>query len=1184
VEDNGCPFCNYGSDRIVFQHGLVAALRDAYPVSPGHTLLVTRRHVPTWFDATDEERHQLLEAIGRVKAAIETEHNPHGYNVGFNAGAAAGQAVFHLHVHVIPRYHGDVADPRGGVRHVIATKANYLQAVGQQHKLLGTAPHDRELIRGGDDDPLLSHLKAHLDAAISVDIAVAFVMHTGVRSLIEYLRDVLNRGGRVRLVTGDYMGVTQPEALRALLDLHGDVQLRVIETGSTSFHPKAYIVSTSVNTGVAFIGSSNLSGSALEGGIEWNYRIVSSERGFAEVLTAFEELFRDPRTRVLTSEWINGYASRRQPLPAPEVVFNEPPPSVPTPHVVQREALRALDETRRAGNAAGLVVLATGLGKTWLSAFDSNKAEFKRILFVAHREEILDQAMRTFRAIRPGAAFGYYTGKDKAPAADVLFASIQTIGRQYHLGRFSPREFDYVIVDEFHHACAATYRRLIGYLEPKFLLGLTATPERTDGGDLLSLCGDNLVLRRDVADGIRRELLCPFTYFGVPDSVDYENIPWRSGRFDEEALTTSVATTARAQNALEQVRLRGGDRAIAFCVSQRHADFMAAYFNSAGVRSVAVHAGPTTAPRAHSLEQLQRGELNVVFAVDMFNEGVDIPDVDTVLMLRPTESRVLWLQQFGRGLRHRFGKTLKVIDYIGNHRVFLTKTRALLDLGDSNRDVAYALDRYEAGSLELPPGCAVTYDLEAIQILRALVQPRAAAEALTAFYENFRDRVGVRPSATEAYAEGYNPITARQHHGSWLGFVRDMGDFSPEQEEAWSVLGDFLNQLEVTSMTKSYKMILLLAMLGQDAFPGQIHIDELAERFAALARRYAAVRTEVGEDLDDSVKLRRMLERNPVDAWVGGRGTADVQYFSYDGQHFLTTSNIQVPAHLKEVAQDLVREIAEWRLTGYLRRSLIAQTANRIVCSVSHSSGRPILFLPNRSKAPGIPEGWQDVVINGEMHQAKFVKIAVNVVTRPASEENVLPAILKGWFGEQAGMAGRTDTVAFTRSGDTFVLAPAQGEEPKGLEVWQRYMRADAVNALGFEFRGQEAQSGIFERPGLILLFVTLDKGNLPEAHRYEDQFLSATEFRWQSQNRTTQASRVGTDLRDHRARGIAVHLFVRRQPKIRGRAEPFVYCGEVSYERWEDEKPITVWWTLAEAVPQSLWNELKVPSASSGK
>jgi hypothetical protein len=218
------------------------------------------------------------------------------------------------------------------------------------------------------------------------------------------------------------------------------------------------------------------------------------------------------------------------------------------------------------------------------------------------------------------------------------------------------------------------------------------------------------------------------------------------------------------------------------------------------------------------------------------------------------------------------------------------------------------------------------------------------------------------------------------------------------------------------------------------------------------------------------------------------------------------------------------------------------------------------------------------VVIDGEMHQAKFMKIAVNMVTRPASEENVLPATLRDWFGEQAGLPGRTDSVAFTRSGDVFVLAPTQDEQSAGLQVWQRYMRADAVKALGFEFRGQEAQSGMFQRPGLIVLFLTLEKRNLPEAHRYEDRFLSATEFRWQTQNRTTQASRVGTDLREHRARGIAVHLFVRRHPTIRGKAEPFIYCGELEYKRWEGEKPITVWSTLAQPVPQSLWDELKVP------
>ena len=217
---------------------------------------------------------------------------------------------------------------------------------------------------------------------------------------------------------------------------------------------------------------------------------------------------------------------------------------VPEPHAIQVEALKALQTTREAGNTAGLVVLATGLGKTWLSAFDANRPEYKRILFVAHREEILTQARETYRRIRPDARLGLYTGTEKTAEADIVFASIQTLGRRQHLQHFASNWFDYIVMDEFHHAAASTYRRLLDHFTPKFLLALTATPERTDGGDLLALCQENLVYRCDVAAGIERGLLCPFHYFGVPDDVDYRNIPWRNSRFDEEALTAAVATEA----------------------------------------------------------------------------------------------------------------------------------------------------------------------------------------------------------------------------------------------------------------------------------------------------------------------------------------------------------------------------------------------------------------------------------------------------------------------------------------------------------------------------------------------------------------------------------------------------------------------------------------------------------------
>jgi superfamily II DNA or RNA helicase len=317
------------------------------------------------------------------------------------------------------------------------------------------------------------------------------------------------------------------------------------------------------------------------------------------------------------------------------------------------------------------------------------------------------------------------------------------------LEQFPRGRFDYIVVDEFHHASATTYRRLINYFKPKFLLGLTATPERSDGADLLELCGGNLVFRCDLAEGIRRGLLCEFDYFGVPDEVDYTNIPWRSRRFDEAQLTTAVATLSRARNALEQLDRRGGSRTLAFCVSQRHADFMAGFLNDNGKRAVAVHTGATSAPRTQSLEQLQAGELDVVCAVDMFNEGVDLPDLDTVMMLRPTESKVLWLQQFGRGLRKAAsGKRLRVIDYIGNHRTFLLKPQTLFGLTAGDQNIQNLLERYQAGTADIPPGCTVTYELAAIDILKGLLRVgRSPSEALRTYVQDFIDLHGVRPTA-----------------------------------------------------------------------------------------------------------------------------------------------------------------------------------------------------------------------------------------------------------------------------------------------------------------------------------------------------------------------------------------------------------------------------------------------------
>jgi superfamily II DNA or RNA helicase len=348
-----------------------------------------------------------------------------------------------------------------------------------------------------------------------------------------------------------------------------------------------------------------------------------------------------------------------------------------------------------------------------------------------------------FRRIRPTARIGRLANEQRDINADLVFASVQTLGRLPHLSRFQARDFDYIVIDEFHHAAASTYRRVIDYFEPKFLLGLTATPDRTDGADLLALCQENLVFEANIRNGIEGGRLCPFHYFGVADDVDYSNIPWRNSQFDLTELTAAIATEARARNSLEQFRKHGGRRCIAFCCSQRHADFMADFFIREGVKAAAVHSGANSAPRATSLERLQAGELEVIFAVDMFNEGVDVPSIDTVLMLRPTESTIIWLQQLGRGLRISHGKErLVVIDYIGNHRAFLMKLRGMsVVVGrdvDSNGRQRELLEAIRDKRIALPAGCDVTYETTAIDILQHLLRPTRTEEVLESFIATLR--------------------------------------------------------------------------------------------------------------------------------------------------------------------------------------------------------------------------------------------------------------------------------------------------------------------------------------------------------------------------------------------------------------------------------------------------------------
>jgi superfamily II DNA or RNA helicase/diadenosine tetraphosphate (Ap4A) HIT family hydrolase/HKD family nuclease len=1025
--DPGSPFLSLPATAWLASNDLAFAIFDRFPVSDGHTLVVPRRLVASWWEATEAEQHALLNLAEQAKQLLEDRYAPDGWNLGVNIGRAAGQTVDHLHLHLIPRYDGDVADPRGGIRHAIPSRGNW-QTLGAEAAAGYDTPDAGVRLFDGVHRPLGVQLTALLrDPGYDrLDVAVAFALPSGVEVVAPALADGLERGLKVRLLTSDYLDVTDPRALAQLLDLAAafphQLHLKVAETArARGFHAKAYLFSCSRGDRAAcMVGSSNLTRAALETNVEWNVQVDR----LAAFTASFERLWTGATW--LDHGWVDSYRARRRALPAgvarPAAEVVEEPQLLPEPRPHQREALEELAACRAEGHRTGLVVMATGLGKTWLAAFDT--ADATHTLFIAHREEILQQSLEVFRQVQPDRRLGLATGAGVDLDAEVVFASVQWLHR--NLERIPPEWFDRVVVDEFHHAAARSYRKVLDHLRPRFLLGLTATPERLDGADLLALTGDNLVIDIGLVEGIERRQLVPFHYLGIrDDTVDYSALTWRAGRFDEVELTRAVSTDIRAEHVLEQWRAHGGGRTLAFCVTTDHADFMAEAFATSGVRAAAVHTAPTSAPRRGAIEQLAAGALDVVFSVDLFNEGLDVPTIDTVLLLRPTQSPVVFLQQLGRGLRPSDGKhRLTVLDLIGNHRAFLDRPRLLLELfGEREPDPARALALLREGIADLPAGCAIEVDLATVELLESL-RARARRNPLEEYLVARTEETGERPTAVQCLRAGFNPASLRRKGAGWFDRLDELGVLTDEERTAVEAAGPFLRRIERESITKSFKLLTLRAITRRGWLWTPAPIDELAEevRDALLAdpRLLRDVADETSPDPADARTevWRAYMRKNPIAAWAGEM-RADPSSAPFALVDETLMAKLDVAPEVRPAVEELVAEIVDWRLVRYLDDLQARQQEGAggrggpVVAQLKvaqNASGRPILFLRREHNLP-LPHGEVEVLIDGQPHTARFVKVACNVLTRPGSDTNVLPEVLRGWFGQDAGATGTHHTV-----------------------------------------------------------------------------------------------------------------------------------------------------------------------------
>ncbi|YCQ17391.1 DUF3427 domain-containing protein [Arthrobacter sp. Z1-15] len=646
------------------------------------------------------------------------------------------------------------------------------------------------LLTNGKDDPnLAAELRAEMGSANSVDLLCAFIRWTGLRLLEPALEDLRDRGIHIRVITSTYMGATERRAIDELVLKYGaDVRINY-ETHATRLHAKAWLFRRNTGFDTAYVGSSNLSAPAMLDGLEWNVKLSSV--GTPDLLRKFEVTFDsyweqpafqpyDPAVdgdRLDAALARNGGRQTARPDSTTGLEIQ--------PYLHQQEMLENLDAARTVDDQhRNLLVAATGTGKTVIAALDYKRlceaaGRELSLLFVAHRQEILKQSLRTYRDVMQRGSFGeLYVGGHKPAQWKQVFASVQSLS-VLGLEKLYPRQFDVVVIDEFHHAKAPTYRRLLDRLQPQELLGLTATPERGDGVNVADqFFGGRIAGELRLWDALDADLLVPFHYFGVADDIDLSQVEWKRGNYDLTQLDALyTGNDARAAKVISELRDKvtstSDMRALGFCVSVQHAHYMAEVFNRAGIASMAVSGETPEADRAAALRKLRDRELNCLFAVDLFNEGLDLPEIDTIMLLRPTQSATVFIQQLGRGLRRAKDKSvLTVLDYIGQQRRefrFDAKLKALTGLRRKALEKAV-----EDGFPYLPSGSQIILDRVAQQTVLNNIrdQLRVNRKQLVAEVRSYGEHLledYLRESGRDL------PDVYRKTGDSWTSLIREAG-------------------------------------------------------------------------------------------------------------------------------------------------------------------------------------------------------------------------------------------------------------------------------------------------------------------------------------------------------------------------------------------------------------------------
>ncbi|AWC27754.1 DUF3427 domain-containing protein [Bacillus cytotoxicus] len=671
---------------------------------------------------------------------------------------------------------------------------------------------------------VLNSLLEELENCSSFIFSVAFITESGLATLKSHLLDLKKKGIKGCILTSTFLNFNQPKIFRELMKIK-NVEVRL--TNLEGFHSKGYIFNHN-NYYSLIVGSSNLTAHALKVNYEWNVKLTSYENG--EIVhhfkNQFEEVWKD--AQVLTEEWINHYEKNYKKVDnqvANQVIElrSDYKNSIEdalkiVPNKMQQAALQEIQAVREAGKEKGLIISATGTGKTYLSAFDVRRFAPKRMLFIVHREQILHKAKLDFQKVLGGIEedFGILSGSTKQIDAKYLFATIQTISKRENLSQFTPEAFDYILIDEVHKAGAKSYQNVIDYFKPKFLMGMTATPERTDNFNIYELFDYNVAYEIRLQEALEEDMLCPFHYFGVTD-FDY------NGEIIDDAVVLSkLVTEERVNHIIEKVQYYGfsGEKVtgLMFCSRKEEAEKLSQLLNEKGFRTVALTGDHSQKERELRVNELENGDLDYILTVDIFNEGIDIPSINQVVMLRQTQSSIVFIQQLGRGLRkHDSKEFVTIIDFIGNYKNNYLIPIALSGERSQNKDNI----RRRTNDTSYIKGVS-TVNFEAIakkQIFKAINSSNLTSmKILKEAYWELKNRIGRVPYLYDFISNhSLDPMVLVKGSGysNYYQFLLKMKEEIPTLTDYENKILTMLS-LEVLNGKRKHELILLDLLLHQD--------------------------------------------------------------------------------------------------------------------------------------------------------------------------------------------------------------------------------------------------------------------------------------------------------------------------------------------------------------------------------